>query len=77
MCTSSASSMATVSLRPALPLRGTTAMSLQYNGGTVTTLSKANTGKAAAQNIAINVSNQPLGGFTTNFSGEPVTICRV
>jgi hypothetical protein len=44
------------------------------NGGTVTTLSKANTGKAAAQNIAINVSNQPLGGFTTNFSGEPVSI---
>jgi len=44
------------------------------NGGTVTTISKANSGKAAAQNIAVNVSNQPLGGFTTNFAGEAVSI---
>ncbi|MES2203196.1 MAG: peptidoglycan-binding domain-containing protein [Patescibacteria group bacterium] len=44
------------------------------NGGTVTTISKANTGKAASQNVAINVQNQPMGGFTTNFSGEAVSI---
>lgn len=44
------------------------------NAGTVTTISKSNSGKGAAQNIAINVSNQPLGGFTTNFAGEAVSI---
>jgi hypothetical protein len=43
-------------------------------GGTVTTISKANSGKAAAQNIAINVPNQPLGGFTTNFAGEAISV---
>lgn len=47
---------------------------MTVNGGSVTTISKANSGKAAAQNIAVNVNNQPLGGFTTNFAGEPVTI---
>jgi hypothetical protein len=44
------------------------------SGGTVTTISKANSGKAAAQNVAINVVNQPLGGFTTNFTGEAVSV---
>jgi len=44
------------------------------NGGTVTLISKANTGKAGAQNVAINVNNQPMGGFTTNFAGEPVSV---
>lgn len=41
------------------------------NAGTVTTISKAN--EVAAQNIASNVSNQPLGGFATNFAGESVS----
>jgi hypothetical protein len=43
-------------------------------GGSVTTISKANSGKGAAQNVAINVVNQPMGGFTTNFSGEAVSV---
>ncbi len=43
-------------------------------GGSVTTISKANTGKGAAQNVAINVTNQPMGGFTTNFAGEAVSV---
>ncbi len=42
------------------------------NGGTVTTIGKAN--EVAAQNVAVNVPNQPLGGFYTNFAGEPVTV---
>ncbi len=44
------------------------------SGGSVTAISKANSGKGAAQNVAINVTNQPLGGFTTNFLGEAVTV---
>jgi len=40
-------------------------------GGTATTIGKANS--VAAQNIAVNVQNQPLGGFTTDFKGEPVS----
>lgn len=41
-------------------------------GGTATTISKAN--EVAAQNIAVNVSGQPLGGFVTDFKGEAVTV---
>ncbi len=40
--------------------------------GTVTTISKAN--EVASQNIASNVNGQVLGGFATNFSGEPVSV---
>jgi hypothetical protein len=40
--------------------------------GTATTIGKAN--EVGAQNIAVNVSNQPLGGFATDFKGEPVSI---
>jgi hypothetical protein len=42
------------------------------NAGTVTTIQKAN--EVAAQNIASNVPNQVLGGFATNFAGEPVSV---
>lgn len=42
------------------------------NPGTVTTIGKANS--VAAQNIAVNVQNQPLGGFETNFAGEAVSV---
>lgn len=42
------------------------------NPGTVTTIGKANT--VAAQNIAVNVSNEVLGGFETNFAGEAVSV---
>lgn len=40
--------------------------------GTLSTVSTAAT--IAPQNIAVNVPNQTLGGFTTNFTGEPVTV---
>ncbi len=40
--------------------------------GTVSTIGKAT--EVPAQNIAINLSNQPLGGFVTNFVGEPVSV---
>ena len=42
------------------------------NAGTATTIGKAN--EVAAQNVAVNVSNQPLGGFVTDFKGEAVSI---
>lgn len=45
---------------------------LSITAGSVTSISKAN--EVAAQNIAIAVPNQPLGGFVTNFTGEPITI---
>lgn len=41
-------------------------------GGTATTIQ--NSTSVTAQNIATNVSNQALGGFDANFSGEPVTV---
>jgi hypothetical protein len=40
--------------------------------GTLSTISSA--GSVGSQNIAINVQNQPLGGFSTDFTGEPVTV---
>lgn len=40
--------------------------------GAATTISRANS--VTAQNIAVNVANQPLGGFDTNFRGEAVTV---
>ena len=41
-------------------------------GASVTTIAKATT--VPAQNIPVNVANQPLGGYVTDFSGEPVSI---
>jgi len=45
------------------------------NPGQLSTL--GNAGSVGSQNIAINVPNQPLGGFTTNFTGEPVQVQSV
>ena len=45
---------------------------VSIQGGTVTTITNASS--VASQNIAINVPNQVLGGFTTNFVGEPVSV---
>lgn len=50
-------------------LQGST---VSIQGGTVTTIQNANS--VPSQNIAVNVPNQPLGGFQTNFAGEPVTV---
>ncbi|MEK7614283.1 MAG: peptidoglycan-binding domain-containing protein [Patescibacteria group bacterium] len=45
---------------------------LSITAGSVTTIGKAN--EVAAQNIAVNVSGQSLGGYATNFSGEPISV---
>lgn len=44
-------------------------------GGQLSTVSTASS--VAPQNIAVNVPNQVLGGFQTNFTGEPVTVQSV
>jgi hypothetical protein len=45
---------------------------LSVTAGSVTLISKAS--EVAAQNIAPSISNQVLGGYATNFSGEPVSV---
>jgi hypothetical protein len=45
---------------------------VSVTAGTLSTVSNA--GAVGSQNIAINVPNQPLGGFETDFTGEPVTV---
>lgn len=45
---------------------------VSVTAGTVTLIAKAN--EVASQNIAVNVPNQILGGFSTNFAGEPVSV---
>jgi len=42
------------------------------NPGTVTTIGKANS--VPSQNVAVNVPNEVLGGFETNFAGEAVSV---
>jgi len=42
------------------------------SGASVTTIGKANS--VPAQNIAVNVPNQPLGGFETDLKGEAITV---
>ncbi len=52
-----------------------------YAGGTVTvsagTISVSTSNAVAAQNIAVNVNNVPLGAFTTDVKGEPITVNKV
>jgi hypothetical protein len=43
---------------------------VSVTGGTLSTVGSA--GTVGSQNIAINVPNQPLGGFSTDFTGEAV-----
>ncbi len=45
---------------------------ITVNPGQATSISKATS--VISQNIAVNVPNQILGGFTTNFVGEPVSV---
>ena len=45
---------------------------VKVSGGTVTTIQNATS--VASQNVAVNVPNVTLGGFQTNFAGEPVTV---
>ncbi|MBA3733136.1 peptidoglycan-binding protein [Patescibacteria group bacterium] len=42
------------------------------SAGSVTSIQKATS--VAAQNIAVNVPNQVLGGFVTDIKGEPITV---
>ncbi|MDO8552954.1 MAG: peptidoglycan-binding domain-containing protein [bacterium] len=42
------------------------------SGASVTTIAKATS--VPAQNVAVNVSGQPLGGYVTNFTGEAVSV---
>ncbi|MEW5907574.1 MAG: hypothetical protein AB1643_00080 [Patescibacteria group bacterium] len=42
--------------------------------GSVTSVSKSNT--VAAQNIAINALNQPLGGYEIEVKGEPISVAQ-
>ncbi len=42
------------------------------SGASVTTIAKAT--EVPAQNIPVNVPNQPLGGYVTNFTGEAVSV---
>jgi hypothetical protein len=46
--------------------------SITINPGSATSISRATS--VTAQNAAVNVPNQVLGGFTTNFTGEPVSV---
>lgn len=48
------------------------ASKITVNPGSATSISKAT--EVAAQNIAVNVPNQPLGGFVTDFKGEAVSV---
>ncbi len=48
------------------------ASQVTVNSGSVTAVAKASS--VPAQNIAINVPNQPLGGFTTDLKGEPISV---
>ena len=45
---------------------------ITVSAGSVTTIQKATS--VAAQNIAVNVPNQVLGGFTTDVKGEPISV---
>ena len=42
------------------------------NAGSATTIGKAT--EVPAQNIAVNVANQPLGGFVADFKGEQISV---
>ncbi len=48
------------------------AAQVTVSGASVTTISKAN--EVPAQNVAINVPNQPLGGFVVDLKGEAMTV---
>jgi hypothetical protein len=48
------------------------ASQITVTAGTVTTISKGTS--IPAQNIANNVPSQPLGGFTTDIKGEPISV---
>lgn len=44
------------------------------SGASVTTIGKDTAAANAAQNIAINIANQPLGGYVVDLKGEPISV---
>jgi hypothetical protein len=52
-------------------------MTVTVAGASVTTIEKSNTNTGAAQNVAINVSNQPLGSFVVDIKGESITTTQM
>ncbi len=44
------------------------------SGASVTTIGKDTSSANAAQNIAVNVVNQPLGGYIVDLKGEPISV---
>ncbi|MBU3926019.1 peptidoglycan-binding protein [Patescibacteria group bacterium] len=52
------------------------AAQVTVSNGTIN-IQKATSGEAAAQNISVNVSNQPLGGFIAEVRGEPISVAQI
>ncbi len=52
-----------------------------WDGAVVTvsagTMNVSTSNAAPAQNIAVNTANQPLGAFTVDVKGEPITVARI
>ena len=48
--------------------------SFSVSGASVTTIGKDTGGTNAAQNVAVNVSNEPLGGYVVDLKGEPISV---
>lgn len=48
---------------------------ITINAGTATTIGKAT--EVPAQNVAVNLANQPLGGFVADFKGEAVSVSQM
>ena len=60
---------------------GFSAGSIWYAGSTISinagSITVSNDTGVAAQNISINAANQPLGGFTVEVKGEPITVAQL
>ena len=69
VCTTGVTSTCFTGISSATPyLRGS---AVTITGGTFSTIQNASS--VGSQNVAVNVNNQPLGGFQTNLTGEGVT----
>lgn len=60
---------------------GFSAGTIWYAGSTISinagTLTVTNDTAVSAQNIAINVANQPIGGFVVEVKGEPISVAQM
>ena len=64
----------TIPLSTQQPITWYDASQVTVSSGTLT-VEKASS--IAAQNIAVNVANQPLGGFTVEAKGEPISVASM